>query len=88
MTADDYHQQLFALLPPGIVWESHPDSRLQKLLAGQAQEPARIDERIRALLAEADPRQALETFEEWETSYGLPSACAPLDQSMADRRAA
>lgn len=88
LTADDYRQQLFALLPQGIVWATDPKSRLQRLLAGEAQEPARIDERARALQAEADPRQALETFEEWEASYGLPSACAPADQSMADRRAA
>lgn len=88
LTADDYRQQLYALLPQGIVWTTAPISNLQRLLAGMAREPARIDERAEALLAEADPRQALETFEEWEDSYGLPSACAPAEQSMADRRAA
>lgn len=88
LTADDYRQQLFALLPPGIVWKSDLDSTLQQLLAGQAREFARIDERAVALLAEADPRQALYTFEEWEASYGLPSPCAPANQSMADRKAA
>ncbi|WP_171016300.1 YmfQ family protein [Pseudomonas sp. F(2018)] len=88
LTADDYRQQLFALLPQGIVWTTVPTSNLQRLLAGMAREPARIDERAEALLAEADPRLALETFEEWEASYGLPSACAPAEQSMADRRAA
>lgn len=88
LKAADYRQQLFALLPQGIVWATDLDSNLQRLLAGEAQEPARIDERAGALLAEADPRQASETFEEWETSYGLPSTCAPAEQSMADRRAA
>lgn len=88
LTAEDYRQQLFALLPQGIVWTTAPTSNLQRLLAGMAREPARIDERAEALLAEADPRLALETFEEWEASYGLPSACAPAVQSMADRRAA
>lgn len=88
LTANDYRQQLFSLLPQGIVWTTDPDSNLQRLLEGEAQEPARIDERAGALLIEADPRQASETFEEWETSYGLPSACAPAEQSMADRRAA
>lgn len=88
LTADAYRQQLFALLPPGIVWNVDLDSTLQRLLAGQASEFARIDERAVALLAEADPRQALYTFEEWEASYGLPSDCAPAEQSMADRRAA
>ncbi|MHA6161607.1 YmfQ family protein [Pseudomonas sichuanensis] len=88
LKANDYRQQLFALLPQGIVWATDLNSNLQRLLAGEAQEPARIDERAGALLVEADPRQASETFEEWETSYGLPSACAPAEQSMADRRAA
>ncbi|USR40785.1 DUF2313 domain-containing protein [Ectopseudomonas hydrolytica] len=88
LTANDYRQQLFALLPPGIVWNADPTSMLQRLLAGQAREFARIDERAQALLIEADPRQALYTFEDWEASYGLPSACAPAVQSMADRKAA
>ncbi|WP_157966870.1 YmfQ family protein [Pseudomonas sichuanensis] len=88
LKANDYRQQLFALLPQGIVWATDLNSNLQRLLTGEAQEPARIDERAGALLVEADPRQASETFEEWETSYGLPSACAPAEQSMADRRAA
>lgn len=88
LTAIDYRQQPFALLPPGIVWTTDLDSTLQRLLSGQAQEFARVDERAGALLIEADPRQALYTFEEWEASYGLPSACAPAEQSMADRKAA
>lgn len=88
LTADDYRQQLFALLPQGIVWAEGRNSVLQSLLAGEAQEFARIDGRATALPIEADPRQAVETFEEWEASYGLPSSCAPADQSMADRRAA
>lgn len=88
MTAEDYRQQLFALLPQGLVWTTSPDSTLQRLLAGMACEFARVDGRSSSLLAEVDPRQALETFEEWEDSYGLPSACAPAGQSMADRRAA
>ena len=88
LTADDYRRQLYALLPQGIVWATSPDSNLQRLLAGLAREFARADERAGALLIEADPRRALETFEDWEASYGLPSACAPAEQSMADRRAA
>lgn len=88
LTANEYRQQLFALLPQGIVWNAEPTSTLQRLLGGQAVEFGRVDERAGALLIEADPRQALYTFEEWEASYGLPSACAPASQSMADRKAA
>lgn len=87
LTANDYRQQLFALLPPGIVWNANLDSTLQRLLAGQSHEFERVDQRAAALLGESDPRQALYTFEDWEASYGLPSSCAPADQSMADRRA-
>jgi len=88
LTADDYRGLLFALLPPGMAWPTEPDSTLQRLLAGMAREPGRIDRRGRELLAEADPRQANELFPEWEGSYGLPSRCAPAEQSMADRRVA
>lgn len=88
MTPDDYRRQLHQLLPPGAVWPEAPESLLQRLLLGQAQEYARVDERAVALRDEADPRQALYLFEEWERSYGLPSRCAPVDQSLADRRVA
>ena len=79
---------MFSLLPPGRVWPTAPDSTLYRLQLGQAQEFARIDQRGDDLLAESDPRQALYLFEEWEASYGLPSRCAPADQSVADRRVA
>ena len=88
MTPDDYRRQLHQLLPPGVVWPEAPESMFQRLLLGEAQEYARVDERAVALRDEADPRQALYLFEEWESSYGLPSRCAPADQSLADRRAA
>lgn len=88
LSADTYRQLLFSLLPPGRIWPTAPESRLQRLLEGEAQELERVDRRALELLLEADPRQALYLFEEWEASYGLPSDCAPADQSIADRRVA
>lgn len=88
LTGDDYRGLLFALLPPGMVWPLEPDSNLQRLLRGSAQEFARVDARCGELLAEADPRQADALFPEWEASYSLPSECAPAEQSLADRRVA
>jgi len=85
LTVDDYRAQLAALAPPGMAWPTDPESRWQKLLAGLAQEFARVDSRAGQLLIEADPRQALYLFDEWEASYGLPGDCAPADQSQADR---
>lgn len=88
LTAQDYRGLLFSLLPPGMVWPVEPESNVQRLLDGSAQEFARVDARVADLLVEADPRRALYLFEEWEASYGLPGDCAPADQSMSDRRAA
>lgn len=88
LTATDYQGLLFSLLPPGMVWPTDPESNVQRLLEGSAQEFGRVDARAGDLLAEADPRRALYLFQEWESSYSLPSDCAPADQTMADRRAA
>lgn len=88
LTASDYQGLLSALVPPGKAWPTDPDSRFQRLLAGLAPEFARVDARAKRLLDEADPRQALYLFDEWESSYGLPSDCAPAEQSMADRSVA
>lgn len=88
LTPQDYRGLLFSLLPPGMVWPTEPDSNLQRLLAGSAEEFARVDARALELLAEADPRQADALFPEWESSFGLPSDCAPAEQSLADRRVA
>lgn len=88
LTPQDYRELLFSLLPPGMVWPTEPDSNLQRLLAGSAEEFARVDARALELLAEADPRQADALFPEWESSFGLPSDCAPAEQSLADRRVA
>lgn len=88
LMADDYRAQLFSLMPPGKAWSTDPDSNLQRLLAGAAEEFARIDGRSAALSLEADPRQADLLFPEWEASYSLPSDCAPAEQSLADRRVA
>lgn len=88
LSAQDYKRSIFALLPPGMVWPTDPDSRLQRLIAGMALEHVRVDRRAGQLMLEADPRQASELFPEWEHSYGLPGVCAPKDQSLADRRVA
>lgn len=88
LSAEDYRGLLFSLLPPGRVWPTGAESRLQQLLLGASEEFARVDRRAMDLLTEADPRQASELFPEWEASYSLPSRCAPTDQSLADRRVA
>lgn len=88
MDADAYHDQLSALLPPGLPWPRAPETRLQRLLAAWADTLVRIDARGDALLEEADPRTAAELLDEWEHAYGLPDRCYDDITSTPARRAA
>lgn len=91
LTSTDYLQQLQALLPPGPAWSGDDGAPLTKLLAGLAQELARVDGRALQLVEEADPRTTAELFADWERVAGLPDACAVAfggDQTVAQRRAA
>lgn len=87
MTANDYRDQLAALLPQGAVWPRDTDSNLMQLLRALAQEFARVDRRASELIRESDPRRALELLEDWERNYGLPDECmADAEQTLAARR--
>lgn len=88
MTADQYLSQLQALLPPGAAWTREPDAVLTRLLAGLAEELARVDRRAADLVIESDPRTATEMISSWERLAGLPDACTgPLDALAARRDA-
>jgi uncharacterized protein YmfQ (DUF2313 family) len=84
----DYLQALQALQLTGIAWPTEPDAVLTRLLAAIADGLARLDERARQLLEEADPRTTWELFEAWEADAGLPDACAGAEQTLPARRAA
>lgn len=80
-----YQDALLALLPMGDAWIKEADSELGKLMAGAAEEFARIDQRAIDLLTESHPSTAEELFEEWENQYGLPDDCCTTDQTDEDR---
>lgn len=87
MTAEDYRQQLSALLPQGIAWPRDPASTLQKLFGAFGAGFAAADLRADALLLEADPRTSSELLAEWELLTGLTGSCALLgDQTLQERR--
>lgn len=86
MTSTDYLQQLQALLPPGAAWPRDDDAALTKLLAAEADELARIDQRAEQLLAECDPRTVSELIDDWERNFGLPDPCLTAAASIAERR--
>lgn len=91
LTETDYLHQLQALLPSGPAWSKDDDALLTRTLAALAAEAARVDNRVRQLVDEADPRQTAELLLDWERVAGLPDTCVVLagqTQSAAQRRAA
>ena len=86
LTTDHYLQQLQALLPQGPAWSREADAVLTKLLTAFAEEFARVDTRIDALLDEADPRTTNELLADLERVAGLPDLCTGIPETIALRR--
>lgn len=83
-----YQRLLQALLPRGRAWRSDDEVRDQ-ILAGEAVELARVDERLDDLLVEADVRTAVELLGEHEIDFGLPDSCTTLSgMTTAERQTA
>lgn len=86
VTALEFTEQLKELLPPGPAFpRGDSSSLLAMLLEVFATELSRADSRIDALLTEADPGFAVETFQEWLTQWGLPDECALQWQNLNDQ---
>lgn len=88
MNADEYRQQLLALLPRGDAWPKDPDSQQSKVMGALAHEFARVDGRAADLRLEFNPATATEMLDEWEASHGLPDYCATVPTTPEDRRTA
>ena len=79
VTANEYVGMLKELLPPGPVWPRGDSTSLYAMMFEVwAIELARIDSRANALITEADPRFAIETFPQWLEEWGLPDECLKL----------
>ena len=81
-TQAEYEKLLKQLLPPGPAWpRGDAASLMAMMIEVWAAELSRVDSRARSLVKEADPRFAIETFDEWLEDWGLPDACT---QAWAD----
>jgi uncharacterized protein YmfQ (DUF2313 family) len=74
-TSTPHMRMLRQLLPPGSLWSEGMGTLMNRVLGAIGDELARVEERGRDLLKEADPRTATETLPEWERMLGLPDAC-------------
>jgi uncharacterized protein YmfQ (DUF2313 family) len=72
---DDSHRGAMALLPTGPVWPRDPAGVLSRTVRGLSGVHWRAWRRVRAMLAEADPRSIYETLRMWEIDCGLPDPC-------------
>lgn len=86
MSANQYREQLQALLPSGAAWPRNQGAILTATLDALAQELARVDVRMGDLLNEADPRTTNELLTEWERSRGLPDPCVTGPLTSDQRR--
>lgn len=87
--ADDFLDALRALLPPGAAYRFDPDQVLADFWGAIADVEAAFHGRLAALTeVEDDPNQTVELLPDWEACFGLPDACAPQPQTLAQRRAA
>lgn len=87
-TAEQYRDQLRALLPSGPAWDPELVPEVGLILAGASQEFARLEARAVALLNEMDPAGVNELVADWETVMGLPDTCLGLNPAFEDRRLA
>lgn len=87
-TADQYREQLRALLPPGRAFPREPGMELGRLLDAMAQELARVDARGLDLIQEALPSSTNELLPDWERAAGLPDPCTGQLATRQARRAA
>ena len=89
LSAGDYYNELAALLPSGPAWLVDEPSTLTLFLDAWSQEFARAQARAEALGEEADPRTTYELLSDYETLFGLPTACmSGVTQSVQQRRQA
>jgi uncharacterized protein YmfQ (DUF2313 family) len=86
-TGDEYGDQLLGQRPTGFAWPTDP-------AAVQAAYFRAIGDCLAAVGAsaaelanvEADPALAIQTLSDWETAFGLPDACTPLNPTIQQRR--
>ncbi len=81
-----YRQLLIDLLPKGRLWQPKAQPEFSKLLGSTAQELCRVDDRVKQMFLEVDPRTTDETLDQWEDVFGIPDECTPEGQTDDERR--
>jgi uncharacterized protein YmfQ (DUF2313 family) len=88
MDVEAYKQQLIALSPQGLAWNTQKGSDYRALLTTFAEGLARVDGFIKTYFEELDPRTATNLLPEWERLLGLPDSCSVSNPTLQQRREA
>ena len=88
LAADDYRQQLLALLPPGPAWDEDFAPFHGQLLGAFGAGLAGVHGRADELQQETDPRTTYELLARWESVLGLPDECTLPGATLDERRTA
>jgi uncharacterized protein YmfQ (DUF2313 family) len=86
--SSDYQQAMLKLLPRGRAWRRDTDSVLVALLGALAPTYVRSNASANQLLVDTLPTTTLNLLPEWEESLGIPDACTPTGQTVAQRQQA
>ena len=83
-----YKALLVNLLPKGRLWQPSGHPVFDKLLKSTAQEFCRVDDRVKKMRTEVDPRTATdaEALDQWEGVLGLPDECTPEGLTEQERQ--
>jgi uncharacterized protein YmfQ (DUF2313 family) len=81
-----YKELLINLLPKGRLWRPKGQPKFSALLGSEAEELARVDDRVAQMRLEVDPTKTDETLDQWESVFGIPDECTPDGQSVPERR--
>ena len=81
-----YSTILRKLLPVGDAWATQPGSVMAQVLDATGGALERAHNRMMDLVDEANPRQAAELINDWETHCSLPDGCAGQPNTLAERR--
>ena len=72
--------------PEGLAWTTDPTSASRQLFSALATELARITDRGKDMIREADPRTTVELLADWERVLGIPGPCDNLEPTVLLRQ--
>jgi uncharacterized protein YmfQ (DUF2313 family) len=88
ITAADYKNQIWELLPKGPAWEFDSTTPDSLMIDAWSDEFARIQTIIDALIDQIDPQLTVDYLYDYERIFGLPSDCmVGIPQSINQRHA-